>query len=48
MSTVDFVKAWKEAIIKWLSGEISLEELMEYGTIDEYWDYVSEIEDDDG
>lgn len=46
MSTVDFVKAWREAIIKWLSGEISAEELLEYGTIDEYWDYVAETENE--
>lgn len=45
MSTVDFIKAWHDAIMRWLSGEITTDELLEFGTIDEYFEYISDMEE---
>lgn len=42
MSYESFQQAWTKAVQAWQMGEISYDELMEYGTLDEYWDYIKE------
>lgn len=39
MSYESFQKAWQ-------MGEITYEQLMEFGTLDEYWDYIKEEKDE--
>lgn len=41
----DFVKAWGQAVYDFLNGSITYDELLEFGTIDEYFDYISDMED---
>ena len=35
MTYTEFRKAWQEALIRFLSGEITEDELMEFGSLDE-------------
>ena len=42
MSRSEFAKAWTEAVTKFMNGVISYEELMEFGTLDEYAEYMKD------
>lgn len=42
MSYESFQKAWTDAVKAWQMGEITYEQLMEFGTLDEYLDYIKE------
>lgn len=42
MSRSEFAKAWTEAVTKFMNGIISYDELQEFGTLDEYADYMKE------
>lgn len=46
MSKDDFRKAWTQAVQEFISGLISYDQLLEYGTLDEYREYM-EVEDND-
>lgn len=42
MSYSEFQKAWADAVIAFKNGDLSLDELMEFGSLDEFMDYVKD------
>ena len=47
MSYEDFRKAWNQAVQDFICGLISYDQLMEYGTLDEYLEYMEEFKNED-
>ena len=42
MSYAEFQQAWCDAVQAFKNGDLSYEELLEFGTLDEFMDYVSD------
>lgn len=42
MSYSEFQQAWFDAVQAFKNGDLSYEELLEFGTLDEFMDYVSD------
>lgn len=47
MSKKDFYKAWNDAIQDFICGYITYEQLLEYGTIDEFYNYMEDFKIED-
>ena len=42
MSYSEFQQAWFDAVQAFKNGDLSYEQLLEFGTLDEFMDYVSD------
>lgn len=41
MTYAQFQAAWREAVLQFLSGEITEDELMEFGSLDEFMEVIN-------